>query len=173
MGKLLSKIFNSDWTKLNKLPSRVAENRSKNSKLECENSRTNLMLNNDEPLIPSRTPERLNEKSRKSLTKPRRTRRTCLESKTWLTNSRSKSRPTNDKPRKPRKLPTPTCPNTENSSTSLMKPKNELIWLNLPSTNSELKPEAIKSFTDLKFSNFKNLCKNFKINFKIKIYQLF
>merc|ERR1712048_680682 len=77
-------------------------------------------------------------------TKPRRTRRTCREFKTWLTNSRSKSRPTNDKPRKPKKLPTPTCPNTENSSTSLMKPKNEPIWPNLTSTNSEPRPEDIK-----------------------------
>merc|ERR1712048_1412689 len=117
-----SRIFNSDWTKPNKLLLKVAENRSKNSKPECENSRTSLMLNNEEPLIPSKTPERLNERSRKSLTKPRRTKRTCLESKTWLTNSRLKSRPTNDKPR------------------------SELIWPNLPSTNSELKPEVNKQY---------------------------
>merc|ERR1712050_351790 len=78
-----SKIFNSDSTKPNRLLLKVAENKFKNSKPECENSRTNLTVNSDEPPIPSKTPERSSEKSRKSLTKPKKTRRTCLESRTW------------------------------------------------------------------------------------------
>merc|ERR1712127_193870 len=50
------------WPKLNKLPSRVARNRSRNSKLECENSKTNSMANNDEPPNLSKTAERSNER---------------------------------------------------------------------------------------------------------------
>merc|ERR1711976_253006 len=88
--------------------------------------------------------ERSSEKSRKSVTKPKKTRRTCLESKTWSTNSRSKSKPTNDRPRKLKRLPTPTSANTESFSTNLMRPKNEPIWPNPPSTNFELKPDNTK-----------------------------
>merc|ERR1712066_748622 len=115
-----SKIFNSDSTKPNRLLLKVAENKSRNSKPECENSRTNLTVNSDEPPTPSRTPERSSEKSKKSPSKPKKTRRTCLESKTWSTNSRSKSKPTNDRPKKLKKLPTPTSANTESFSTSWM-----------------------------------------------------
>merc|ERR1712110_1236625 len=100
-------------------------NRSRNSKPECENSKTSLTVNSDEPLTASRTPGRSNEKSRRSLTKPRKTRRTCPEYKTWSINSRLKSRPTNDSPRKPKKSPTPTSANTESFNTSLTKLKNE------------------------------------------------
>merc|ERR1712050_466060 len=135
---------NSDSTKPNRLLLKVAENKFRNSKPECENSRTNLTVNNDEPPTPSRTPERSSEKSKKSPTKPKKIRRTCLESKTWSTNSRSKSKPTNDRPRKLKRLPTPTSANTESFSTSLTRPKNEPIWPNPPSTNSELKPDNIK-----------------------------
>merc|ERR1711997_1443466 len=89
-------------------------------------------------------PERSSEKSKKSPTKPKKTRRTCLESKTWSTNSRSKSKPTNDRPKKLKKLPTLTLANTESFSTSWTRPKNEPIWPNPPSTNSELKPDNTK-----------------------------
>merc|ERR1712117_351155 len=139
-----SKIFNSDSTKPNRLLLMVAENKFRNSKPECENSKTNLTPNSDELPIPSRTPERSNEKSKKSPTKPKKTRRTCLESKTWSTNSRSKSKPTNDRPKKLKKLPTPTSANTESFSTNWMRPKNEPIWPNPPSTNFELKPDNTK-----------------------------
>merc|ERR1712066_128827 len=78
-----SKTFSSDSTKPNRLLLKVAENKFKNSKPECENSKTNSTLNSDEPPTPSKTPERSSEKSRKSLTKPKKTKRTCLESRTW------------------------------------------------------------------------------------------
>merc|ERR1712154_365510 len=69
--------------KKNKLLLRVAESRSRNWKLECENSKTSLTVNSDEPPILSKTPEKSSEKSKKSLTKPKKTRRTCLEFRTW------------------------------------------------------------------------------------------
>merc|ERR1712174_19625 len=53
------------------------------------------------------------------------------ESINWSTNFRSRSRPTNDKPKKPKNRLTLTCPSSENFSTSLTNLKNELIWLNL------------------------------------------
>merc|ERR1712048_1153808 len=52
--------------------------------------------------------------------------------KTWSTNSRSRSRPTSDKPKKPKNKLTLTYRSSENSSTSLTNPKNELIWLSPP-----------------------------------------
>merc|ERR1712046_369871 len=86
--------------------------------------------------------ERWKGKSRKSLTNPKRTRRTRAESKTWLTNSRSKSRPTNDRPKKLKNKLTPTLANSENFSTNLMNLKNELIWPNLLLTRCDPKPET-------------------------------
>merc|ERR1712071_576671 len=123
---------------------RVARNRSRNSKLECENSKTNSMANNDEPPNLSKTAERSNERSRKSPTNPRKTRRTCPESKTWSTNFKSRSKPTNDNPKNPKKLPTPTSANTESSNTNLTKQKNEPTWPNLPSTSSDPKPDPTR-----------------------------
>merc|ERR1712110_1226846 len=149
--------------KPNKSLLKAAENRFKNSKPECENSKTNSTVNNDELPIPSKTPGRSNEKSRRSPTKPRKTRRTCPEYKTWSTNSRLKSRPTNDRPKKLKKLPTPTSASTESFSTSLTKLKNELIWLNLPLTNSDLKPEDIKLINII----FSTVCTFFPNYFKM------
>merc|ERR1712050_388540 len=64
------------------------------------------------------------------------------ESKTWSTNSRSKSRPTNDKPKKLKNKLTPTSANSESFNTSSMNPKNELIWPNLLLTRCDQKPET-------------------------------
>merc|ERR1712127_678543 len=92
----------------------------------------------------SKTAERSNERSRKSLTNPRKTKRTCLESKTWSTNFKSRSRPTNDNQKKPKKLPTLTSANIESSNTNLMKQKTEPTWPNLPSTSSDPKPDPTR-----------------------------
>merc|ERR1712117_529902 len=65
------------------------------------------------------------------------------ESNNWSTNSRSKSRPTNDRPKKLKNKLTPTLANFENFSTNLTSPKNELIWLNLLLTRCDPKPETL------------------------------
>merc|ERR1711997_1328340 len=103
----------------------------------------NWIPNNDELLTVSRLPEKWNEKSRKSPTKLTKTRRTCPESKTSSTNCKLRSRPTSDKPKKLKKLPTKTCPSTERSNTNWMKLKNELIWLNPLLTRCDLRPEIL------------------------------
>merc|ERR1712051_1046170 len=101
----------------------------------------NWTPNKSEPLTVSRLLENWNERLRKSLTKPKKTRRTWSESKISLTSCKSRSRPTSDNLKKLKKLPTPTCPSTESSNTNWTKPKNELTWLNLPSTRCEPRPE--------------------------------
>merc|ERR1712178_633472 len=63
-------------TNLNRLLLKVVENKSRNSKPECENSRTNLTPNRNELPNPSNPTERWRGKSRKFLTNPKRTRRT-------------------------------------------------------------------------------------------------
>merc|ERR1711997_606741 len=63
-------------SKLNKLLLRVAENKFKNSRLECENLKTNLILNRNELLNPSNPTEKWRGKSKKSATSLRRTKRT-------------------------------------------------------------------------------------------------
>merc|ERR1712110_1259148 len=88
---------NSASTKPSKLLLRVVRNKSKNSKLACAKSRTNLTLNNAVPLILSRPTERWNAELRKLLTKARKTRRIFLEFKTLLTNFKLRSRLTNVK----------------------------------------------------------------------------
>merc|ERR1712046_76320 len=95
--------------------------------------------------------ERWKGKSRKSLTNPKRTRRTRAESKTWSTNCRSKSRPTNDKPKKLKNRLTPTLANSENFSTNLMSLKNELIWPSLLLTRCDPKLETPGKF----YKNYK------------------
>merc|ERR1711976_503582 len=131
----------------------VAENKSKNWKLDSENLKTNWMLNKSEPPTASSLPENWNERSRKSLTKPKKTRRTWSESKIWLTNCRLRSRPTSDNLKKLKKLPTPTCLNTESFNTNWMKRKNELIWLNLLLTRCEPRPETPSNLIDSVFKN--------------------
>merc|ERR1711978_354893 len=67
MGNPLSKNSRSDSMKPNKLLLKVAENKFRNSRLECGNLRTNLILNRNELLNPSNPIERWKGKSRKFL----------------------------------------------------------------------------------------------------------
>merc|ERR1712176_439690 len=71
----------------------------------------------------------LKENSRKSSTPVKKTRRTLSVSKISSTNSKSRSRPTRDKLKKPRNKATPTWPNSERFNTNSTSPKNVLIWL--------------------------------------------
>merc|ERR1719394_2214732 len=50
----------------------------------------------------------------------KRTRRTLLASRTLSTNSRSRSRPTSDRLKSPKRLPTSTCLSSVRSNTNLM-----------------------------------------------------
>ena len=64
-----------DLMKLNKLLLKVAENRFKNLKLECENLRTNMTLNRNELLNPSNPTERWKGKLKKFLTNLKKTKK--------------------------------------------------------------------------------------------------
>merc|ERR1711935_911094 len=75
------------------------------------------------------------------------------------TNFKSRSRPTNDNPKKPKNRPTPTSANTESSNTNLTKQKNEPTWPNLPSTSSDPKPDPTRfnKMSSAFFGQFKSL----------------
>merc|ERR1711879_871506 len=74
---------------------------------------------------------KMNAESKKSLTNLKKTRRTSPEFKILSTNSKSKSRPTNAKPKNLKNKPTLIFLNTANFNTNSTKLKNVLIWLNL------------------------------------------
>merc|ERR1712005_81853 len=91
--------------------------------------------------MPPRTKRNLKENSRKSSTLVKKTRRTLSVFKTSSTNSKSRSRPTRDKLKKPKKLVTPTWPNSERFNTDLTNLKNVPIWPKPPSTRPDPRPE--------------------------------
>merc|ERR1712168_1529622 len=93
------------------------------------NSKMNSMPNKEELLMPPRTKRSSKENSRKSSMLAKKTRRTLSVSKTWLTNSKSRSRPTRDKLKKLKNKVTPTWPNSERFNTNSTSPKKEPIWL--------------------------------------------
>merc|ERR1711915_957228 len=105
------------------------------------NSKTNSTPNNVELLMPPRTKRNLKENLRKSSTPVKKTRRTLSVSKTWLTNFKSRSRPTRDKLKKPKNKVTPTWPNSERFNTNSMSPKNVQIWPKPPLTRPALRLE--------------------------------
>merc|ERR1712142_257418 len=70
----------------------------------------------------------LKENSRKSSMPVKKTRRTSSVSKTWLTNSKSRSRPTRDKLKKPKNKVIPTWQNSERFNMNSTSPKKEPIW---------------------------------------------
>merc|ERR1712031_25634 len=91
------------------------------------NSKTNSMLNKEEQLMPPRTKRNLKENSRKSSMPVKKTRRTLSVFKTSSTNSKSRSRPTRDKLKKPKNNATKIWPNSERFNTNSTSPKKELI----------------------------------------------
>merc|ERR1712066_402556 len=109
----------------------------------------NLTQNNVDLLKVSNQFANLNAKSKKSAIKVTKTKRIFPVSKTLSTNFKLKSRLTNVKPKDLKRLPTPTCLNTENFNTNSMKLKKELTWPNLLSTNSELKLVLIKQLHNI------------------------
>merc|ERR1711941_193642 len=128
--------------------------KSANSKLnsnKLKEKSKNLSLNAATPkrklrrlsLMPSKLTERWNAESKKSLTNLKKTRRTSPEFKILSTNSKSKSRPTNAKPKNLKNKPTLIFLNTANFNTNSTKLKNVLIWLNLLSTTFALRPAIL------------------------------
>merc|ERR1712046_82504 len=107
---------------------RAARSKSKNWINVFVNSKTNLILNKEEQLMPPRTKRNLKENSRKSSMPVKKTRRTLSVFKTSSTNSKSRSRPTRDKPKKPKNKATKIWPNSERFNTNSTSPKKELIW---------------------------------------------
>merc|ERR1712046_112080 len=134
---------------------RAARSKSKNWINVFANSKTNSMLNKEEQLMPPRTKRNLKENSRKSSMPVKKTRRTLSVFKTSSTNSKSRSRPTRDKPKKLKNKVTPTWPNSERSNTNLTNLKNVLIWLKPPLTRPDQRPEN-KSFEKIFNQSIRN-----------------
>merc|ERR1712136_131886 len=102
----------------------------KNSNHAFVNSNLNLTPNKERHLKVKRMFASSNVRSRKLVTPVKKTRRTLIVSNLKLNNFKLRSNNTRDLLKNKKKLPTATCPNTENFNTNLMKLKKELTWLN-------------------------------------------
>merc|ERR1711937_204421 len=129
-----------------------AENKFKNSKPDSGSLKTNSTRNKEGHLSQLKIPGNLKENAKRLLTLGKKIRRILPGCKILRTNFKSKSKLTNDKPKKLKKLPTKTSRNTENYNTNLMRLKRELIWPNLLSTSFELKlGKLTKTFSSNRF----------------------